>query len=926
MSYFKSRHLNRWNGGCCGGAGENGKAIRRLSRHVKSLVVVLLMLSALLLPPAAQVFAGVPTDGLVAWYPFDGNANDASGNGNNGALPAAEANRPALTYDQFMRPDHAYAFDGAVDAFDYITIPHSSSLSFSTGFSTSFWVNFNQASFYRGTGGYDWQGIFTKDDYTKFGLMLSHYNRTLRFYHAGLNPSQSDYVWSNVLPNTWYNVVITYDGDHTHFFVNGREKSSTAVTGSLAANSFPLYIGSSYNSGPYPFAGKMDTVSFYNRALTAQEVMDIYIDGAVPSLEAGDYHTCGVKTDGTIACWGAGTTNTGVYPHFGQSITPSGTFTQVSGGVYHTCGVKTDGTIACWGWNYYGQATTSDAGLFDQVKAGGYHTCGLKTDGSVACWGAGTTTGGFADYGQSIPLPGPFIQVSGGMFHTCGFKTDGSVACWGYNDYGEAPGSKDGPFTQVSAGGWHTCGVKADGTIACWGAGQTDTGWDRNYGQSIPPSGTFIQVSAGGEHTCGVRTDGTVACWGAGTTNTGVEPHYGQSIPPTGTFTQVSVGRYHTCGVKTDGTVICWGDNGYGQAPVVSISPTTLPNGTKDAVYSQALSASGGTGGPYAFSVTGGTLPPGISLSSGGTLSGTPTASGSYTFNVRAFDGTGLLGTSQEVHMAVKEYGSSNGVVSSTNPSAYGQSVTFTATITATPSGATGTVTFSDGATPICSSVALSGGQATCSTSTLTGGQHTITATYSGDDNYNGSSGTVEQTVTPATVSLSIAFAGAGGNKVDSTSPNNGINCLKGSIDGCSASFATGLPVTLSTTADWKSVFTGWSANAPAGVVSMDGDKTVTATFDIVNRAKLSLAGTLHASIQDACDAAASGDTILAQEYFFQEPQGVTIGPVTAKALTIKGGYAPGDGNYNTITGITTVLGPVNIVGGSLTAEGLAVR
>jgi len=83
--------------------------------------------------------------------------------------------------------------------------------------------------------------------------------------------------------------------------------------------------------------------------------------------------------------------------------------------------------------------------------------------------------------------------------------------------------------------------------------------------------------------------------------------------------------------------------------------------------------------------------------------------------------------------------------------------------------------------------------------------------------------------------------------------------------------------------------------------------------------------GTLHTSIQDACDVAASVDTIMAQEYFFQEPQGVTIGQVTAKALTIKGGYAPGDGNYNTVTGITTVLGPLTIVHGSLTVDRLAV-
>ncbi len=59
---------------------------------------------------------------------------------------------------------------------------------------------------------------------------------------------------------------------------------------------------------------------------------------------------------------------------------------QVSAGAHHTCGLKTDGTLACWGRNDYGQATPP-AGTFSQVSAGGYHTCGLKTDGTLACWG-----------------------------------------------------------------------------------------------------------------------------------------------------------------------------------------------------------------------------------------------------------------------------------------------------------------------------------------------------------------------------------------------------------------------------------------------------------------------------------------------------------------------------------------------------------
>ncbi|PYP95483.1 MAG: hypothetical protein DMD34_06665, partial [Gemmatimonadetes bacterium] len=50
-------------------------------------------------------------------------------------------------------------------------------------------------------------------------------------------------------------------------------------------------------------------------------------------------------------------------------------------GGFHTCGLKTDGTVACWGDDYYGQATPP-AGTFAQVSAGGSHTCGLKTDGT----------------------------------------------------------------------------------------------------------------------------------------------------------------------------------------------------------------------------------------------------------------------------------------------------------------------------------------------------------------------------------------------------------------------------------------------------------------------------------------------------------------------------------------------------------------
>jgi uncharacterized repeat protein (TIGR01451 family) len=101
-------------------------------------------------------------------------------------------------------------------------------------------------------------------------------------------------------------------------------------------------------------------------------------DGTFTQVSGGDFHTCGIRTDGTVACWGA--------DWDGQSSPPSGTFTQVSASADHTCGVRDDGTLACWGWNGYGESSPP-GGTFTQVEAGTNHTCGIRTDGTAVCWG-----------------------------------------------------------------------------------------------------------------------------------------------------------------------------------------------------------------------------------------------------------------------------------------------------------------------------------------------------------------------------------------------------------------------------------------------------------------------------------------------------------------------------------------------------------
>jgi uncharacterized repeat protein (TIGR03803 family) len=114
-----------------------------------------------------------------------------------------------------------------------------------------------------------------------------------------------------------------------------------------------------------------------------------------------------------------------------------------------------------------------------------------------------------------------------------------------------------------------------------------------------------------------------------------------------------------------------------------------------------------------------------------------------------AYGGDSKFGysTSNAVKQVVNKAATTTTLTSSLNPSNFGQSVTFTASVAPQFSGTvTGTVTFYDGATAL-KTVALSGGVAKFTTSTLTSGSHTITATYGGSTSFIGSSASLTQTV-----------------------------------------------------------------------------------------------------------------------------------------------------------------------------------
>jgi len=168
------------------------------------------------------------------------------------------------------------------------------------------------------------------------------------------------------------------------------------------------------------------------------------------------------------------------------------------------------------------------------------------------------------------------------------------------------------------------------------------------------------------------------------------------------------------------------------------------PSGEIGTAYSDTLTASGGTG-PYAWSVSAGSLPAGITLGAvTGTLGGTPTGAGTSTFTVEVTDADGQFAT-EATSLVVTP---SAALATSAASVSFGKPVTFTATIA--PAAASGSVTFSDllssgpqsGQAVTLGTTALSAGTATLTIDLPAFNTNTIKATYSGDPTHTSAAST----------------------------------------------------------------------------------------------------------------------------------------------------------------------------------------
>ena len=210
----------------------------------------------------------------------------------------------------------------------------------------------------------------------------------------------------------------------------------------------------------------------------------------------------------------------------------------------HTCGVREDNTLWCWGINNLGQlgdgtedidrplpVQVGSASDWITVSPGSLHTCGIRAGGQLWCWGAGGNgqLGDGLSTGSLVPVRvgtlSDWHEVSAGGFRfTCGIRGEGDLYCWGDNGHGQL-GVGDfndratptplgaSPWKGVNTGNRHACAISAVTDRAfCWGRndekqiveGTSTTSFTTPVEIDEPTGATYTvkQVAAGNEASC----------------------------------------------------------------------------------------------------------------------------------------------------------------------------------------------------------------------------------------------------------------------------------------------------------------------------------------------------------------------------------------------------------------------------------------
>lgn len=206
-------------------------------------------------------FSIVQIGKLVAFYPFDGNANDESGNGHNGTVYGA-----TLVTDRLGNPNSAYSFDGLND---YILVPNHDSLNFQQSITVNFWMNIGQL-------------------YSREAFPISHGSwqnrwkvsiipeRKLRWTINSTNGIIDLDSETELTENVWHNYTVFYNGADYEIYIDGELDNFATWSGLIQTTNIDLTIGQMLpNNSNYNFKGVIDDITIFNYGLSVNEIQNL---------------------------------------------------------------------------------------------------------------------------------------------------------------------------------------------------------------------------------------------------------------------------------------------------------------------------------------------------------------------------------------------------------------------------------------------------------------------------------------------------------------------------------------------------------------------------------------------------------------------------------------------------------------------------
>jgi len=269
---------------------------------MKKLLTILFAV-ALGLNLSAQVPDYVPTDGLVAWYPFNGNANDESGNENDGEIMG-----PELTVDRFGLNESAFEFENTrIEIANSADLDQFKSISF--WFSTSSTAG-NQVMFK--------QNIYSGHVHERVSCAV---NWSGNAHFAAKEVCDATWQYDNVgvvlNDGMWHHYVGVLDSIQKRLYIDGVLLDESSFVPETMCSGADLIIGQEWDGVPYDFIGTLDDFGFWNRALIEDEILALY-NAQFPFPGCTDMSACNFSSEANEddgSC---------IYPLFGDDCEDGG--------------------------------------------------------------------------------------------------------------------------------------------------------------------------------------------------------------------------------------------------------------------------------------------------------------------------------------------------------------------------------------------------------------------------------------------------------------------------------------------------------------------------------------------------------------------------------------------------------------------------